>query len=162
MPDDDFSDDTDHDADGNSNVKQMRDRIKALEAEAKTGREAAQKAAGLERELAFSKAGIDASSPMAKYFVNGYGEGDTSPEAIRAAAAEAGVPLLGAASSTPAPDRSADVATHTAMNQASGGVTTEGDKNAAYHAALAATDGSWDQVKPVLEQFKVPTIEDNQ
>lgn len=162
MPDDDFSDDTDHDADGNSNVKQMRDRIKALEAEAKTGREAAQKAAGLERELAFSKAGIDAASPMAKYFVNGYGEGDTSPEAIRAAAIEAGVPLLGAAATTtPQPDRTADVAQHTAMNQAAGGGTTDGDRNAAYHAALGKANTS-DEVLAVCREFGVPVAEDYQ
>jgi hypothetical protein len=43
----------------------------------------------LRRELAFVKAGVDVSDPKMGYFVRGY-EGDTTPDAIRAAAVEAG------------------------------------------------------------------------
>lgn len=157
MPDE--PDDTDIDADGNTNVRQMRDRIKSLEAEAKQHREAAEQVPALTRRVAFAEAGLGAS-PMRTYFEKGY-DGEMSADAIRAAASEAGVPLLGAASTTPAPDRSADVATHTAMNQASTGGTTDGDRNAAYHAALAKAE-SKDDILAVCRQFGVPVSEDYQ
>lgn len=159
MPDDDFSDDTDHDADGDSNVRRMRDKIKAQDAELKTAREAADKVQVMERRLAFAEAGLG-DSPMREYFVKGY-DGDTSPEAIRAAATAAGLPLLGEASSTPAPDRTADVAAHTAMNQAAGGGTSDGDRNAAYHAALGKATTS-DEILAVCREFGVPVAEDYQ
>lgn len=157
--DDDFSDDTDHDADGDSNVRRMREKIKAQDAELKTAREAADKVQVMERRLAFAEAGLG-DSPMREYFVKGY-DGDTSPDAIRAAATAAGLPLLGAASSTPAPDRTADVAQHTAMNQAAGGGATEGDRNAAYHAALGKATNS-DEILAVCREFGVPVAEDYQ
>lgn len=160
MPDDEDLDDTDTGDGGGSNAKQMREHIKKLEGEAKAGREAADKVAVMERRLAFAEAGLG-ESPMREYFVKGY-DGDTSPEAIRAAAVAAGLPLLGAAATVPPPDRTADVATHTAMNQAAQGGTTEGDRNAAYHAAIAATDGDWEKMKPVLREFGVPVKEDYQ
>jgi hypothetical protein len=45
--------------------------------------------ADLKRELAFAKAGIDLADPRMGYFVRGY-DGDLEPQAIRAAASEAG------------------------------------------------------------------------
>lgn len=57
----------------------MRARIKELEADSK-------KAAGLEKELAFAKAGVDLEDHRtATYFVPGY-KGEMTSEAIRAAA----------------------------------------------------------------------------
>lgn len=66
----------------------VRARMRELESEVKALREKAAEAEKLQRELAFSKAGIPMDSPMAKYFVKGY-EGEFTPEAIRKAAEEA-------------------------------------------------------------------------
>ena len=62
-------------------MRELEDRNKALEAQAK-------EAEAAKRELAFVKAGVDPESAAAKYFVKGY-DGELSAEAIRAAAAEA-------------------------------------------------------------------------
>jgi hypothetical protein len=52
---------------------------------------AEERAKTAEKELAFMRAGIDASTnPMAAYFVKGY-DGDITPEAIRAKALEVGL-----------------------------------------------------------------------
>lgn len=66
----------------------LRDRMKQLETENAELKAKASEASAAARELAFVKAGVDPSSPMAKYFVKGY-EGDLTPEAIREAALEA-------------------------------------------------------------------------
>lgn len=66
----------------------VRQRMKQLEKEAEELRKQVAEAAAAKRELAFVKAGIDPTSPMAKYFVKGY-DGDLSPEAIKQAAMEA-------------------------------------------------------------------------
>ena len=62
-------------------MRELEDRNKALEAQAK-------EAEGARRELAFVKAGVDPDSAAAKYFVKGY-DGELTAEAIRAAAEEA-------------------------------------------------------------------------
>jgi len=62
-------------------MRELEDRNKALEAQAK-------EAEAAKRELAFVKAGVNPESAAAKYFVKGY-DGELSAEAIRAAAAEA-------------------------------------------------------------------------
>lgn len=91
----DFDDDLDEDAPDQpgNDVRRLREHIKKLEQDAKAARE---KAAGaerlpeLERELAFRRAGIDPEDPKAKWLVKGY-DGELSPDAIKAAAAEAGL-----------------------------------------------------------------------
>ena len=62
-------------------MRELEDRNKALEAQAK-------EAEAAKRELAFVKAGVDPDSGAAKYFVKGY-DGELTAEAIRAAAEEA-------------------------------------------------------------------------
>ena len=62
-------------------MRELEDRNKALEAQAK-------EAEAAKRELAFVKAGVDPDSAAAKYFVKGY-DGELTSEAIRAAAEEA-------------------------------------------------------------------------
>lgn len=156
MPEE-FTDDTD-DGEDSPTIQQMRERIKTQNAELRAARESADKAQELERRLAFAEAQIG-DSPMKQYFVRGY-EGDMTSDAIRAAATAAGLPLLGQASSPPPPDRTADLAAHAQMNQAGQGGTSDADQNAAYHAELAATDGSWEQVKQVLDKYQVPTSDD--
>lgn len=68
----------------------LRDYVKRLEDQAKTSQEAGSKAAQLERELTFTKAGIDPDDAKAKYFVKGY-DGELTPDAVKAAAVEAGL-----------------------------------------------------------------------
>jgi hypothetical protein len=62
-------------------MRELEDRNKALEAQAK-------EAEAAKRELVFVKAGVDPDSAAAKYFVKGY-DGELTAEAIRAAAEEA-------------------------------------------------------------------------
>ena len=50
----------------------VRARMRELESEVKTLREKAAEAEKLQKELAFSKAGIPMDAPMAKYFIKGY------------------------------------------------------------------------------------------
>jgi hypothetical protein len=64
-----------------------RDVINRLEEEAKAGRDAIAKNAAMERELAFSRAGVDPSHPAAVYFTRAY-DGEVDPEAIKAKWAE--------------------------------------------------------------------------
>lgn len=66
----------------------LRARMKELERENAEMRKQTAEAAEARRELAFLKAGVDLSSPIAKYFVKGY-DGEFTPEAIRQAAMEA-------------------------------------------------------------------------
>jgi len=81
-------DDFDNEATEQTDKNPVRARMRELESEVKTLREKAAEAESLQRELAFSKAGIPMDSPMSKYFVKGY-EGEFTPEAIRKAAEEA-------------------------------------------------------------------------
>lgn len=62
-------------------MRELEDRNKALEAQAK-------EAEAAKRELAFVKAGVDPDAAAAKYFVKGY-DGELTVEAIRVAAEEA-------------------------------------------------------------------------
>lgn len=81
-------DDLDNEAQEPAEKNPVRARMRELESEVKALREKAAEAEKLQRELAFSKAGIPMDSPMSKYFVKGY-EGEFTPEAIRKAAEEA-------------------------------------------------------------------------
>ena len=66
----------------------LRARMKQLEKENAEAKKLLAEAEAERRELAFVKAGIDPTSPMAKCFVKGY-DGELNPEAIREAAVEA-------------------------------------------------------------------------
>lgn len=59
-----------------------REVVRRLEAEAKAGKDATARLAAAERELAFSKAGVDPNHPAATYFLRAY-DGDVTPEAIQ-------------------------------------------------------------------------------
>ena len=83
--DDNYEEDYDQPA---SEQNPVRARMKQLEKEAKELRKQLAEFSTTQRELAFVKAGIDPSSPQAKYFVKGY-DGELTPEAIKAAAEEA-------------------------------------------------------------------------
>lgn len=68
----------------------VRSRMKKLERELQERDKQLVEASAAQRELAFLKAGVPADNPVTKYFVKGY-EGEVTPEAIRAAAEEAGL-----------------------------------------------------------------------
>lgn len=63
--------------------------IRALREQAKEGKAAKARAEALERELAFTKAGIDPDDPRQRYFVQGY-QGELTADAIRAEATSTG------------------------------------------------------------------------
>lgn len=98
--------DNDYDRDEEDLVP--RSHIRDLEAKAKRATDLEAELEQTRREAAFAKAlGNDAEHPGAKYFVKGY-DGELNPEAIRAAAAEAGflrsTPPPAPAPGQPAPD----------------------------------------------------------
>lgn len=66
-----------------------RDVFKDMERKAKERDEVQKQLDAANRRLAFSDAGINTSDPKLGYFVKGY-DGDMTPDAIRAAASEAG------------------------------------------------------------------------
>jgi hypothetical protein len=68
----------------------VRSRMRKLERELQERDKQLVEASAAQRELAFLKAGVPADNPVTKYFVKGY-EGEVTPEAIRAAAEEAGL-----------------------------------------------------------------------
>ena len=87
----------------------LRERMKQLEAENAALKAKADEAAAASRELAFVKAGVDPTLPMAKYFVKGY-DGELTADAIRAAAIEAAIIHDTKAAEKDAWDRTAKVA----------------------------------------------------
>lgn len=80
--------DYDSDDDETTETSPAQNWRKKIEKENRELRKQVAEAEAVKKELAFVKAGIDLTSPMAKYFVKGY-DGDLSPEAIRLAAEEA-------------------------------------------------------------------------
>jgi hypothetical protein len=70
-------------------VSIKRSDIRRLEAAAKAAQEAESRAAAAERKLAFASAGLPLEDKRLGYFIKGY-EGDLTPEAIKAAAVDAG------------------------------------------------------------------------
>lgn len=113
--DDDLDADDDLQDDGGSKVTLDRQRIRSLERDAKQARKAAEENARLQRDLAFIKAGIDTDDPKLAYFVRGY-DGEISPDAIRAAAEQAGF-------LTPSQDTQ-DAAAQERLSAASAGATS--------------------------------------
>jgi hypothetical protein len=81
-------DNYDSDMEDSNSRNPVRARMKELEKETAELRKQVAEAETAKRELAFVKAGVDPSSPMAKYFMKGY-DGDLDPDAIRQAAVEA-------------------------------------------------------------------------
>lgn len=99
---DEYDDDTSEQEEQheNANIRQLREKAKRAD-------ELAVQLAELQRKDAFRSAGIDPSDKRAAYFVKGY-EGELDPEAIKAAALEAGFlnPPTQQETSTPAQDPS--------------------------------------------------------
>ena len=73
----------------NPNIRQLREKAKQADVEARGRADAEAKLAEAERKIAFMGAGIDLADPKNAYFVKGY-DGENTPEAIRAEAEAAG------------------------------------------------------------------------
>jgi len=69
------------------NQQQDNDNIQELRDAADRGREATKRADKLERELAFSRAGIDTETPLGRMFADAY-KGELDKEAVKAAWSE--------------------------------------------------------------------------
>jgi hypothetical protein len=80
--------DSELDYDEETGRNPLRDRMKQLESENAELKARADEASAAARELAFVKAGVDPTLPIAKYFMKGY-DGELTAEAIREAAIEA-------------------------------------------------------------------------
>lgn len=87
MPDTDDYDDEPENQDPKPNWRRKLE--KDSKAAAEKAEAAETRAATAERKLAFAEAGIPLTEKWSKFFVSGY-DGDLTPEAILAAAAEAG------------------------------------------------------------------------
>jgi len=127
----------------------LRDRMKQLESENAALKAKAEAAAQAERELAFVKAGVDPSSPMAKYFMKAY-DGDLTPDAIKEAAIEA--QLIGTAK----PAATADAAAWDRTNQAASG-NTAGEPPVDYVAKIAGAESPAELEKWLAEARKAQT-----
>jgi hypothetical protein len=91
MPEyDEEIDETEQDDQEDQGVRGVRKAQRAAEARAKAAEEQLAQASGAMRELGAMKAGLNPDDKAAKFFLAHY-DGDLSPEAMKAAAIEAGV-----------------------------------------------------------------------
>lgn len=103
--------------------------IQSLRDAAKRGKAASEKAAKLERENAFLRAGVDPDDPKLGYFYRGY-NGELSSDAIKAAAIEAG--FINPPQADPAVQQHAQG--QQAVDAASAGVEAVYDPQGAIHS----------------------------
>ena len=110
----------------------LRERMKQLESENAALKAKADQASKAERELAFVKAGVDPSNPMAKYFMKAY-DGELTADAIKEAAIEA--QIVG----THKPAETVDANAWDRTNQAASG-NTAGEPPIDYFAKIAGAE----------------------
>lgn len=125
--------------------------IKALRKQAKDGKAAQAEAARLARENAFLRAGIP-ETPATSYFVKGY-DGDPDPEAIRAAAVEAGFLQPEKTEPEVSPDEVAAQERLQAAAAGGGSVTPPG-----YDEELAAA-GSKEAALAVMKKYQIAVVD---
>lgn len=148
--DDDFSSDEELDAAEDQSPRGLRraaNKAKKLE----------QELAKLQRELAFSRAGIPMDDPKMSYFIRGY-DGEMTAEAIREAALEAG--FLG--SQQPAAEDvqlQADAAAQQRVMSASAGASQDAMTEDAVLSQLeqAMEEGGVEAFLDVARSFGMPT-----
>jgi hypothetical protein len=147
--------------DGTAVVQIPRSNIRALEKAAKAGQQAQAELAALRREMTFREVGIDPSNAAHKYFIKGY-DGETTPEAIRAAAAEAGF-LKAATEQAPPQSQPQTLPPHPDMEVigrfnavTSGPQNPTVDQDAAFLTALSSAK-SEAEVMEAIQRFGVPT-----
>lgn len=127
----------------------VRARMREMETEIRALKEKAAEAVNLQRELAFSKAGIPMEAPMAKYFVKAY-DGEITPEAIRQAAEEANL----IQSQTPAASTHEQQAWMRLQKSSAAGDTSEPLID--WNVRLAQAKNS-DEVMQILAQVRAET-----
>lgn len=126
----------------------------------KAKRDAEREAEAAKRELAFMRAGLDASKdPRLAYFMKGY-EGKADPDAITAAAIAAGFiepPVTG----QPTPEQQADLAATQRMDAAGSGANVPDVGPDAAKAALqeAFTRGGREEMARVMREQGIPVVE---
>lgn len=125
-------------------------------------REAEDRAAAAERELAFAKAGLPLDDPKMSYFVKGY-EGEVTPEAIRAAAEQAGFLSNQTAPEPQVPAQ--ELAAHQAAAQLVAGAQTDTawaglvHENPQYQAEMRSAR-SQDDVLAIMAKYGSPILDD--
>ena len=144
----DFDDDLDEQQDDTSSrVSLDRKQIRSMERDAKQSRKNAEENVKLQRELAFTKAGIDTDAdPRLTYFAKGY-DGEMTAAAIRAAAEAAGF-------LTPAEtDTSDEMAALDRVSQASSGSTPRSSDESNRTSMLQAGTVSREAVLAEIERI---------
>jgi hypothetical protein len=111
-----MSDDFDDDLDDGENPDESSV-IRNLRKQVRENADAAKRADAAERKLAFIEAGVPATKAT-EYFIRGY-DGELTPEAIKAAAVEAG--FVQAEEEETDPERDAEAAAHARLNDAENG-----------------------------------------
>lgn len=143
-----FTEETEQDS--LKNLRAAANRAKKLEAELNQ----------MKRQMAFYQAGIPSDDPRMQYFVKGY-EGELEPDAIRAAAQEAGFLNVEQPTESAPQENPVAVAEQRVM-AASAGAVAEDNSEAAALAKLesALNEGGLDAMLDVARSFGVPTTTD--
>lgn len=128
--------------DGGSEVEPQTDGVKKLR---QRHDQLASEKAELERELAFTKAGIDPDDPKMSYFVKGY-DGEMEAEAVRKAALEAGF-----IEDQEQVQRETELSAHDRMDQASAGTAGQPPAQGDYQAEIAAAETPAEVMKVVAK-----------
>jgi hypothetical protein len=90
MSDINWMDEPEQAEDGNPALKEAREAARRNAQRARDAEESASRTSELERELAFTKAGVDTDTPAGRIFAKGY-DGDLEVDAIKSAAAQMGL-----------------------------------------------------------------------
>lgn len=122
---------------GSATVTLRRDEIRSMERDAKQARQAMEQVTALQRELAFAKSGHEFSDKQQKALLSVV-DGDLTPEAIRAAAAELGFAAPAGGSWDSADD---DMAALDRVTAASAGSSVPPPKTPDFNAQLRAAAG---------------------
>lgn len=151
----DYDDDNYDDDD----VEQEQESPRGLRRAANKSKKLEAELSQLKRELAFAKAGIPMDDPKMNYFVKGY-EGEMDPEAIRAAALEAG--FLSSQQSGPDPVQAAVAESQNRVMSASAGAVYEDASEDAALARLEAAmaEGGMEAMLDVARQYGIPVAID--
>lgn len=129
------------------------DDFKNLRAKAKKADILERENAALKREFAFVKAGVPMDDPKMTYFVKGY-DGDLEPDAIRAAAIEAGFMAPPQQNVDPAVEQ-ARVGQAAVMAASSGTEVGFDEMSVAYQMEQAYNEGGLEALSGVAQQYGV-------
>lgn len=127
--------------------------IKSLRRAANSKKKLEQELNDLRRELAFARAGISLDDPKMRYFVKGY-DGEYTPEAVTAAAIEAG--FVQQQTANPALAEAAS-AQERVMAASAGAIYEDASEQVALARLQAAMEeGGMDAMLDVARQYGIP------